>query len=164
MSNKPNKRTQGFTIIEVLIVLAIAGIIMLIVFLAVPALQRNSRNNQRRSDVSHMAGLVNEYAANHAGAMPVGTGTAAGYIDITNENFALLTKPTSANIHCASGCGGTSSSNDFPATTDTSTMTVVEGYTCNQQNNTLVAGSGRSFSITYNVETSGNAQNACVNG
>jgi prepilin-type N-terminal cleavage/methylation domain-containing protein len=39
LSLKNNKK--GFTIIEVLIVLAIAGVIMVIVFLAVPALQRN---------------------------------------------------------------------------------------------------------------------------
>lgn len=31
---------RGFTIVEVMIVLAIAGLIMLIVFLAIPALQR----------------------------------------------------------------------------------------------------------------------------
>ncbi|HPW47952.1 MAG TPA: prepilin-type N-terminal cleavage/methylation domain-containing protein, partial [Candidatus Saccharibacteria bacterium] len=35
------KDQKGFTIIEVLIVLAIAALILLIVFLAVPALQRN---------------------------------------------------------------------------------------------------------------------------
>jgi prepilin-type N-terminal cleavage/methylation domain-containing protein len=34
----------GFTIIEVMIVLAIAGLILLIVFLAVPALEREARN------------------------------------------------------------------------------------------------------------------------
>ena len=45
------KRNQGFTIIEVMIVLAIAGLIMLIVFLAVPALQRNQRNTARKQDV-----------------------------------------------------------------------------------------------------------------
>ena len=44
------KREEGFTIIEVLIVLAIAGLILLIVFLAIPALQRNSRNTQRKND------------------------------------------------------------------------------------------------------------------
>ena len=32
---------KGFTIVETLIVLAIIGAIMLVVFLAVPALQRN---------------------------------------------------------------------------------------------------------------------------
>ena len=40
MLNKLKKSDKdGFTIIEVMIVLAIAGLILLIVFLAVPALQ-----------------------------------------------------------------------------------------------------------------------------
>ena len=55
MSNIKNRK-DGFTIIEVLIVLAIAGLIMLIVFLAVPALQRNSRNTQRKNDVANILG------------------------------------------------------------------------------------------------------------
>ena len=58
------KRNQGFTIIEVLIVLAIAGLIMVIVFLAVPALQRSSRNTQRTSDASKVAAAVSECMAN----------------------------------------------------------------------------------------------------
>ncbi|MDQ3065292.1 MAG: prepilin-type N-terminal cleavage/methylation domain-containing protein, partial [bacterium] len=41
MLSRIKNNNKGFTIIEVLIVLAIAGLIMLIVFLAVPALQRN---------------------------------------------------------------------------------------------------------------------------
>jgi len=55
----------GFTIIEVLIVLAIAGLILLIVFLAVPALQRNSRNTQRKEDVSRMLSAAIEAANNN---------------------------------------------------------------------------------------------------
>jgi prepilin-type N-terminal cleavage/methylation domain-containing protein len=70
MSNKLNKRNQGFTIIEVLIVLAIAGIIMLIVFLAVPALQRNSRNTQRRTDVANYLSAIAEWQANNSGKVP----------------------------------------------------------------------------------------------
>lgn len=58
------KRAEGFTIIEVLIVLAIAGLIMLIVFLAVPALQRNSRNNARNNDASRISAAVTECLAN----------------------------------------------------------------------------------------------------
>jgi prepilin-type N-terminal cleavage/methylation domain-containing protein len=61
------KRDEGFTIIEVLIVLAIAGLIMLIVFLAVPALQRNSRNTQRTNDASLIGGSVGECMANKNG-------------------------------------------------------------------------------------------------
>lgn len=67
-SLKNNKK--GFTIIEVLIVLAIAGVIILIMLLAVPALQRNSRNTQRRSDVSKMAGLLQEAINNNNGTNP----------------------------------------------------------------------------------------------
>lgn len=72
---KLRKNNQGFTIIEVLIVLAIAGLILLIVFLAVPALQRNSRNTQRRNDVSALLAGVQEYANNNNGALPTGWNT-----------------------------------------------------------------------------------------
>lgn len=64
------KNKEGFTIIEVLIVLAIAGLILLIVFLAVPALQRNSRNTQRKNDVAALLGAISEYASNNNGALP----------------------------------------------------------------------------------------------
>ena len=64
MVSKLHKDNKGFTIIEVLIVLAIAGLIMLIVFLAVPALQRNQRNNARNSDASRIAGAVTTCLAN----------------------------------------------------------------------------------------------------
>ena len=65
------KRLQrdGFTIIEVMIVLVIAAVIILIVFLAVPALQRNSRNNQRKNDVAKIAAAINEYK-NNANRLP----------------------------------------------------------------------------------------------
>ncbi|MBI3624090.1 type II secretion system protein [Candidatus Saccharibacteria bacterium] len=64
------KRTSGFTIIEVMIVLAIAGLILLIVFLAVPALQRNARNTQRRNDVARLLAAVQEYVNNNNGNLP----------------------------------------------------------------------------------------------
>ena len=60
-----DKKDQGFTIIEVLIVLAIAGLIILIVFLAVPALQRNSRNTQRKEGMSLVVSAFKECLRNH---------------------------------------------------------------------------------------------------
>ena len=63
-------QSKGFTIIEVLIVLAIAGLIILIVFLAVPALQRNSRNTQRKNDVASLTGAVQESTNNNGGTLP----------------------------------------------------------------------------------------------
>lgn len=58
---------RGFTVIETLIVLAIAGLILLIVLLAIPALQRSSRNNQRRQDVQAVLEAVSHYALNNSG-------------------------------------------------------------------------------------------------
>lgn len=71
MLNKVKQQKQeGFTIIEVLIVLAIAGLILLVVFMAVPALQRNSRNTQRKSDVSSILGGFQEAVNNNGGQVP----------------------------------------------------------------------------------------------
>ncbi len=67
MKLNQKKSTEGFTIIEILIVLVIAGLIMLIVFLAVPALQRNSRNTQRKNDVARLLGAVSENMNNNSG-------------------------------------------------------------------------------------------------
>lgn len=64
------KRAEGFTIIEVMIVLAIAGLIMLIVFLAVPALQRNSRNTQYKNDAASYGSAVSEWMNNNQGKLP----------------------------------------------------------------------------------------------
>ncbi len=64
---KKLKSNRGFTIIEVLIVLAIAGLIMLIVFLAVPALQRNQRNTARTDEAARVAAAVTECLANRNG-------------------------------------------------------------------------------------------------
>src|SRR5258706_16435394 len=74
---RKSKKEQGFTIIEVLIVLAIAGLIMLIVFLAVPALQRNSRNTQRKDDVARVGSAVQEFINNNNGTLPATTDNAA---------------------------------------------------------------------------------------
>ncbi len=73
-----NRKQEGFTIIEVLIVLAIAGLIILIVLLAVPALQRNGRNTATKSDASSLAGAISEFKSNNDGKNPTaisGTGT-----------------------------------------------------------------------------------------
>lgn len=62
---KNNKK--GFTIIEVVLVLAIAGLIFLMVFIAVPALQRSQKDTQRRSDASAFMSQMNQYQTNNRG-------------------------------------------------------------------------------------------------
>jgi prepilin-type N-terminal cleavage/methylation domain-containing protein len=70
---------RGFTIIEIMIVLAIAGLIMLIVFLAIPALQRNSRNTSRKEDVGRIGAATTEFVSNNDGKLP--QITTASYTD-----------------------------------------------------------------------------------
>ncbi len=65
---KNNKK--GFTIIEVVLVLAIAGLIFLMVFIALPALQRSQRNTRRRQDMARILSAVNDYQSNNNGKSP----------------------------------------------------------------------------------------------
>lgn len=70
---------SGFTIIELMIVLAIAALILLIVLLAIPALERNSRNNERKQDVQAILEAVSHYQLNNTGAIP----TTSGFLQYT---------------------------------------------------------------------------------
>ena len=63
------KHRKGFTIIEVVLVLAIAGLIFLMVFIALPALQRSQRNTQRRDDYSMLVTAINSYMASNNGKL-----------------------------------------------------------------------------------------------
>ena len=66
MTKKDNKK--GFTIIEVVLVLAIAGLIFAMVFIALPALQRSQRDQSRKNDTSTVAAAITNWnSANRNG-------------------------------------------------------------------------------------------------
>lgn len=69
MKRESKNSKEGFTIIEVVLVLAIAGLIFLMVFLALPALQRSQRNTQRRDDYSMLSTAVTNYMSNNGGRL-----------------------------------------------------------------------------------------------
>ncbi len=73
------KKESGFTIIEVMIVLAIAGLIMVVVLVAVPQLQRNQRNTARQSILQRIATEVNNYAGNNNGNIPASQADINGF-------------------------------------------------------------------------------------
>ena len=63
-----NDNKKGFTIIEVVLVLAIAGLIFAMVFIALPALQRSQRDQSRKNDISTVAAAINNWnSANRNG-------------------------------------------------------------------------------------------------
>lgn len=80
---------SGFTILEVLIVLAVGGIILLIVFQAIPTLTRNARNNQRKQDVAAILEAVSHYELNNSGAMPADCGGGGGDTECTDSTKVL---------------------------------------------------------------------------
>lgn len=65
---------KGFTIIEVVLVLAIAGLIFLMIFIAWPALQRSQRDTARKNDANVIASAVGNYRSNNRGSNPDITG------------------------------------------------------------------------------------------
>ncbi|MBR5939181.1 type II secretion system protein [Candidatus Saccharibacteria bacterium] len=69
---KKTKKHDGFTIIEVVLVLAIAGLIFLMVFIAWPALQRSQRDTQRRNDMARFLSQLSSYQTNNNGMVPSG--------------------------------------------------------------------------------------------
>ena len=61
---------EGFTIIEVLLVLSIAGLIFLMAFIALPSLQRQGRDTERREDMAQLMSAIKSYQQNNRGALP----------------------------------------------------------------------------------------------
>lgn len=73
---------KGFTIIEVALVLAIAGVIFLMVFIALPALWASERDTERRNDVINFVQQLKNFTGNNnRGALPKFTNSA------NNEKF-----------------------------------------------------------------------------
>ena len=80
MSNKLKelRAKEGFTIIEVIIVLVIGAVIMLAVFLVVPQLQRTQRNSRRQADARRVFSAGEQFAANNQGFYPTQSGAPSG--------------------------------------------------------------------------------------
>ena len=95
------KQRKAFTIIEVVLVLAIAGLIFLMVFIALPTLQRSQRNTRRHQDLARIATAVNDYQANN-NSLPFPTTTNAR--NGVDKNFV--------NKYIDSGCKGKSANNN----------------------------------------------------
>ncbi len=96
MKDLIKKTNRGFTIIEIMIVLAIAGLIMVIVFIAVPQLQRNQRDNARQSIANRIKAELETYAGNNQGLYPFST-TACGTSD-TGKICDFVTRYISGKV------------------------------------------------------------------
>ena len=166
MAQQLKKGERGFTIIEVLIVLAIAGLIMLIVFLAVPALQRSSRNTSRKNDVANLLSAVSDFATNNSGVLPDGGGWTNTGGTVTEIGVAGTSTSESkvgfynAGIGAAPGdvdkvAAGTATAAGSLIAAAKDYVIISTGTTCS--GSASVAGSARSVTAVYEIENGGSS-------
>ncbi|HEX7368052.1 MAG TPA: type II secretion system protein [Candidatus Saccharimonadales bacterium] len=156
------KREEGFTIIEVLIVLAIAALILVIVFLAVPALQRSSRNTQRKNDAANVLSAVSDYVSNNSGQPPAACSSTAGAFSGSGDcKFLQDVKLGYYNASNATIKVVTSVPGSAP---DTNTVDIITGAQCGTTaaDNPTSSTNNRQYVAWYGIEGSTGAQ--CVEG
>jgi len=143
MLNKIKKDNKGFTIIEVLIVLAIAGLIMLVVFLAVPALQRSSRNTQREADATKVSAAMAACMANRNGTV-TSYDSSAELVSNGGLDLTKLQQLTTVNYLTGGVIG---------APGDTKTITFGFGSQCKPEGDTAISStSTRQGAMVYRIE------------
>ena len=151
----------GFTIIEVVLVLAIAGLIFLMVFIALPQLQAAQRNTQRREDMSKLNSAIIQYQANNNGKLPTsstkyntntdgGAAFISGYIsgafeDPDGNPYTVYFKTYDAGDADADGVGEVNTEYR---------MVVVGGAVCGEDG-TVVKAKPRDYAVLYKLEGSG---------
>lgn len=157
------QKEKGFTIIEVVLVLAIAGLIFLMVFIALPALQRNQRDTQRRQDVGRVQTAVANFSSANRGAIP------SDWVEFTDD--FLLTGSDSF----IDPAGSTESTRDdaysfvdeeeeVPTFSVEETQNVIyytTGAECDPENSSLVQGAG-SRKVAFRIALEGGGA-FCVN-
>lgn len=154
--NIQNKE-KGFTIIEVVLVLAIAGLIFLMVFIALPALQRGQRDQARKTEVSSVASAIESYRSNNRGATP--TAVQIGQY-ITGNNSATLDSGAVILVRHRTGTGSATvtanvSGGTSPVAPAVSgdTIVVYTNSKCGTSSSQIVAGTTRQTAIVTALES-----------
>ncbi len=155
MLNNLKKKTndRGFTIIEVMIVLAIAGLIILIVLLAVPALQRNGRNTAIKNDASAIVAGIATFASDNDGKVPAAA-TDIKQVDATVTIGAAGTSQSEAKVQAGTNIKPQSKGGKPGAAITPGDIEVHVGEDC--QGNP----SSRAVAVWYSIETAKGAPSA----
>lgn len=148
-----SKREEGFTIIEVLIVLAIAGLIMLIVFLAVPTLQRNSRNTQRTNDASLVTAAVSD-CMNNRNALVASCDSLAELKSNGGLDDSKLKQLTTVNVGAAAPAA--------PGDGVVNTLNVGFVAKCMADGSGVETGTLRQASVLYRAENTSTGAVRCI--
>jgi prepilin-type N-terminal cleavage/methylation domain-containing protein len=150
------KNKQGFTIIEVVLVLAIAALIFLMVFIALPALQRNQRDTARKTILGKVSSAVTSYQSNNRGKNPVTITDVNGYVDadatgIMENEYQIEFRALDAdgvqakkyNKNTEDGAG---------SDVDYQRVTIVVKAKCDANGTTAIAGNNRNAAVLVGLE------------
>lgn len=139
------KKEKGFTLIEIVLVLAIAGLLLVIVFLAVSGAQKSRRDSQRKNDVSRIAAQLESYASNSSGLYPGMAGASMTWAQFTASTYlsgSNLNDPSSGSAYSYQAWAATPA---FPAG-GPAIVTYQAGKACD--GTTL----GRGYSVNISLE------------
>ena len=165
MAKQNIKSKKGFTIIEVVLVLAIAGLIFLMVFIALPALQRSQRDTQRRDDMARFMSQLSQYQSNNAGNTP---NTKPGITSSEDEYGKFITNyleaggdsfndPSTGTVYIIKdiiNCAGEDCKNKSSGTTQMGDIYVYTNARCDGEDPVKVQGA-RKIAITLKLEGAG---------
>jgi prepilin-type N-terminal cleavage/methylation domain-containing protein len=162
MSNKLKqlRAKEGFTIIEVIIVLVIGAVIMLAVFLVVPQLQRTQRNSARQNAARRAFTALEQNATNNNGVYATAS-TCKANLDTGAANCPPVADITGA-INAPNGSPYTITNDAAPS--GLNNMSYVTAGTCTNNaiggTNSYTGGTNRFFAVQQ--ETAGTASVWCV--
>ena len=146
-------KKNGFTIVETSLVLAIAGLIFLLAFVALPALNRNQRDSQRKNDVATLADSIKKFQSNNnRGSLPNGN-----QLDDVVKNFiGSFEDPDGSKYvlqysQCDNNCDSINNKINGAKQTEHKMFFVV-GAKCNTSNLAEKTSSSRKAVIIYNLE------------
>jgi prepilin-type N-terminal cleavage/methylation domain-containing protein len=153
MNVQQKNKEKGFTIIEVVLVLAIAALIFLMVFIALPALQRSQRDTQRKNDMSRVQTAVQNFQSNNRNKLPAfDNGFISSYLTVSGDSFADPDgTPYEFKLNAAN--------NFVPSAFDSGMIYYTVGGKCNGESAQTGQG-GSKVAIQYKLEGGGTA---CVN-
>ena len=141
--NKLNQK--GFTLVELVIVLAIAALILAGVLLAVGGAQRSQRDTARKAIAGRMATALENYAYNNSGGYPA-------------VNTALSVNYTNGINDPDSGAAPAPSTVAASAATSTSGVKYTTGAICSGGAATTSGANAKNYAITYWSESAGASQ------
>ena len=157
---------KGFTIIEVVLVLAIAGLIFLMVFVALPALQSGQRDTARKQDVGNVGTAINNYSSANRGKIPTTAQLAGNAAGTPGAGFLSSVSDNISSVEIIGTQASSASTGNKPA--EDGVVRVYIGTRCGDVNPTdktqvaVTEGSARQYTMITLLETGG-GQAYCQN-